>query len=163
MLRLARVIDTTRQAAETHGCVATIGKLALTPNAANAIPSHVTAWLDARGPDEEWVRAVAADVQELARVRLVPESFTPRESFDAGLVARLSALLDEAPILESGAGHDAGTLASAGVPTAMLFVRNPTGVSHSPLESAEDARLRCGREGAVLGSRGPGASLNGEG
>ena len=35
------------------------------------------------------------------------------------------------------AGHDAGILAAAGVPAAMLFVRNPTGVSHSPAEHAE--------------------------
>ncbi len=42
-----------------------------------------------------------------------------------------------APILPTGAGHDAGILAAAGIPTAMLFVRNPTGVSHSPDEHAE--------------------------
>ena len=36
-----------------------------------------------------------------------------------------------APVLPTGAGHDAGILA-ARLPTAMLFVRNPTGVSHSP-------------------------------
>ncbi len=40
-------------------------------------------------------------------------------------------------MLGTGAGHDAGILASAGVPSAMLFVRNPTGVSHSPEEHAE--------------------------
>ena len=41
------------------------------------------------------------------------------------------------PSLGTGAGHDAGILADAGIPTAMLFVRNPTGVSHSPAEHAE--------------------------
>jgi N-carbamoyl-L-amino-acid hydrolase len=41
------------------------------------------------------------------------------------------------PVLPTGAGHDAGIL-SASVPTAMLFVRNPTGVSHSPAESAAE-------------------------
>ncbi len=34
------------------------------------------------------------------------------------------------------AGHDAGILAAAGIPTAMLFVRNPTGISHAPAEFA---------------------------
>jgi N-carbamoyl-L-amino-acid hydrolase len=43
----------------------------------------------------------------------------------------------EVPIMSTGAGHDAGILAVAGVPTGMLFVRNPTGVSHSPAEHAE--------------------------
>ena len=42
------------------------------------------------------------------------------------------------PVLGTGAGHDAGIL-SGSIPTAMLFVRNPTGVSHSPAEfAAED-------------------------
>ena len=53
------------------------------------------------------------------------------------LAQRLSARLGDAPVIPTGAGHDAGVLALAGVPTAMLFVRNPTGVSHSPAEHAE--------------------------
>jgi N-carbamoyl-L-amino-acid hydrolase len=57
--------------------------------------------------------------------------------FDDTLRDRFSALLDGAPQLPTGAGHDAGIL-SAHVPTAMLFVRNPTGVSHSPVEYASD-------------------------
>jgi beta-ureidopropionase / N-carbamoyl-L-amino-acid hydrolase len=46
-------------------------------------------------------------------------------------------VLDDAPVLSTGAGHDAGILAAGGVTSAMLFVRNPTGVSHSPAEFAE--------------------------
>ncbi len=46
-------------------------------------------------------------------------------------------------MLPTGAGHDAGILASA-VPTAMLFVRNPSGVSHSPAEYAEEADCLAG-------------------
>ena len=55
------------------------------------------------------------------------------------------------------AGHDAGVL-SATVPTAMLFVRNPTGISHSPDEYAEiadcsDRRRGAGRRDGRLGDR----------
>jgi N-carbamoyl-L-amino-acid hydrolase len=49
-------------------------------------------------------------------------------------------------LLVTGAGHDAGILAGAGVPTAMIFVRNPTGVSHSPAEFAERADCLAGVE-----------------
>ena len=42
----------------------------------------------------------------------------------------------EPTALPTAAGHDAGALAAA-VPTAMLFVRNPTGASHTPAETAE--------------------------
>ena len=59
---------------------------------------------------------------------------------DAGV--RLTLLA--APVLPTGAGHDAGILAAAGIPTAMLFVRNPTGVSHSPAEHAEPADCSAG-------------------
>jgi N-carbamoyl-L-amino-acid hydrolase len=44
------------------------------------------------------------------------------------------------------AGHDAGILAAAGVPTAMMFVRNPTGISHSPEEFAAMADCLAGAE-----------------
>ena len=46
-------------------------------------------------------------------------------------------MLPDAPVLATGAGHDAGILANAGIPATMLFVRNPTGISHSPAEFAE--------------------------
>jgi N-carbamoyl-L-amino-acid hydrolase len=139
MLKLAQVITTARQAAAARGCVATIGKLDIEPNAINAIPSRVTAWLDARGPQSHLVKELAAEVGDLTGVLALEESFTHRERFDADLASTLSTLLDGAPILETGAGHDAGSLAAAGIRTAMLFVRNPTGVSHSPTESIEHA------------------------
>jgi beta-ureidopropionase / N-carbamoyl-L-amino-acid hydrolase len=47
-------------------------------------------------------------------------------------------------VLSTGAGHDAGILAGAGLTSAMLFVRNPTGISHSPAEFAETADCLAG-------------------
>lgn len=137
MLTLARVITEARRAAGEHDCVATVGKVEVLPNGVNAIPSRVRAWLDARGAAEEPVRAVAAAVGAAAGTEPVQESFTPATAFDPQLAATIAGWLDDAPLLPTGAGHDAGILAGAGVPTAMLFVRNPTGVSHSPAEHAE--------------------------
>jgi beta-ureidopropionase / N-carbamoyl-L-amino-acid hydrolase len=137
MLDLAAAVLGAREAAAAQGCVATIGKVRVDPNGVNAIPSRVTAWLDARGPDERGVRAVVDAVAARTGVQPVEESWTSQTTFDQPLSDRLVALLDDAPVLATGAGHDAGVLATAGVPAAMLFVRNPTGVSHSPLEHAE--------------------------
>ena len=141
MLAAARVILGARAAAARNGCVATVGKLRVVPGGVNAIPSHVTAWLDSRGPDETDVRAVVADVSgsvEEMGGTVTQESWTPATAFDPDLQARLRTALGETtPLLGTGAGHDAGILANAGVPTAMLFVRNPTGVSHSPEEFAD--------------------------
>jgi N-carbamoyl-L-amino-acid hydrolase len=110
------------------------------PNGVNAIPSHVTAWLDARGPAPDEVRALVAELTGLVAAdggTLVEESWTDATDFDRPLRDRLAAHLGGVPVLSTGAGHDAGILANAGIATAMLFVRNPTGVSHSPAEFAE--------------------------
>jgi N-carbamoyl-L-amino-acid hydrolase len=137
MLELAATVLAARAAATAHGCVATVGKVRVEPNGVNAIPSRVTAWLDARGPDETGVRAVVASVATQSGGLLAEESWTPETVFEVPLAQRLSAVLDDAPMLSTGAGHDAGVLATAGLSTAMLFVRNPTGISHSPAEFAE--------------------------
>jgi len=136
MLALAAAVLAARSAAERHGTVATVGKVRVRPNGVNAIPSSVTAWLDARGPLEDAVRAVVDEVGDAAGSAPVEESWTPATAFDPDLRDRLGALL-AAPVLPTGAGHDAGILAAAGIPAAMLFVRNPTGVSHSPAEHAD--------------------------
>jgi N-carbamoyl-L-amino-acid hydrolase len=140
MLALAGLIQQARAAAERHDALATCGKLRVAPNAVNAVPSEVTAWIDARATDEERVRGVVEELRGFADAaggRLVEESWTPTTAFDEDLVNRVATQLD-APRLGTGAGHDAGILASAGIPSAMLFVRNPTGISHSPAEFATE-------------------------
>ena len=137
MLQLAATVLAARAAATELKCVATVGKVAVEPNGVNAISSRVTAWLDARGPFETGVRAVVEAVGAQCGALPVEESWTPETTFDESLAQRLSAVLDDAPMLATGAGHDAGVLATAGLSAAMLFVRNPTGISHSPAEFAE--------------------------
>jgi N-carbamoyl-L-amino-acid hydrolase len=140
MLGFATIVQQARSYAAGRGCVATVGKVLVEPGGVNAIPSHVTAWLDARGADEGAVRATVAGVLAVARElggTHEEESWTDPTHFDAVLRRRLSGVLPDAPLLGTGAGHDAGILATHGVPTAMLFVRNPTGISHSPAEFAE--------------------------
>jgi N-carbamoyl-L-amino-acid hydrolase len=147
MLAYAQLVLAARSAAAKHDAVATCGKVRVEPNGVNAIPSLVTGWLDARGADEERVRAVVDDLRALAQEhggRVTEESWTGLTPFDGSLAGRLATLLDDAPVLSTGAGHDAGILAAAGIPTAMLFVRNPTGVSHSPAEFAEEPDCLAG-------------------
>ncbi|WP_299520246.1 allantoate amidohydrolase [uncultured Serinicoccus sp.] len=152
MLGYADLVLGAREAAGRRGCVATVGKVAVTPGGVNAIPSHVTGWLDARGADEAQVEALVADLTEgsaAAGATVTRESWTPTTRFDADLADRLRGVLGtraelSVPVLGTGAGHDAGILAGAGVPTAMLFVRNPTGVSHSPAEHAEPDDCHAG-------------------
>ncbi|TDD09533.1 allantoate amidohydrolase [Nonomuraea deserti] len=147
MLPFARMVPAARELAARHGVVATVGKVRVSPGNANAIPGLVSAWLDARGPDEAAVRALVADLTAEAPADVREESWTPVVAFDVALRDRLARVAGgdtPAPILATGAGHDAGILATAGVPSAMVFVRNPTGVSHSPDEHAEQADCEAG-------------------
>jgi N-carbamoyl-L-amino-acid hydrolase len=146
MLRLAVLVPAARDAAARQDAVATVGKVDVRPNAVNAIPSRVTAWLDVRADSSEQVLAVLAELRQ-SGFEPIDESWTDATRFDPELTARLARLSrpgHPAPALATGAGHDAGILAAAGIPTAMLFVRNPTGVSHAPDEYAEPADVQAG-------------------
>ncbi|WP_030058799.1 MULTISPECIES: allantoate amidohydrolase [Streptomyces] len=151
MLTYANTVLAARKKARQAGALATFGKVAVEPNGTNAIASLVRGWLDSRAADERTLTALVAEIEQAAaergerdgvRVELTRESYTPVVDFDGPLRDRLAKLLD-APVLPTGAGHDAGILASA-IPTAMLFVRNPSGVSHSPAEHAEEADCLAG-------------------
>jgi beta-ureidopropionase / N-carbamoyl-L-amino-acid hydrolase len=156
MLPYAAAVLEARQAAAGCGALATFGKVAAEPGGANAISSAVHAWLDARAPDQGVLDRMVGQIETAARraaqaqrveVSLRRESVTPPVEFDPALRARLAEALAgrgiAAPVLATGAGHDAGVLA-ARLPTAMLFVRNPTGVSHSPAEHAGRADCEAG-------------------
>jgi N-carbamoyl-L-amino-acid hydrolase len=156
MLPYAATVLEARQAAAACGALATFGKVAAEPGGANAICSTVRAWLDARAPDQVVLDHMVGQIEATARraaaaqgveVSMRRESFTPPVEFDPALRARLAGALaargTAAPVLATGAGHDAGVLA-ARLPSAMLFVRNPTGVSHSPAEHADRADCEAG-------------------
>lgn len=147
MLAYARTVLLARASATRHGALATCGKVHVEPNGVNAIASHVTAWLDARSPEPTGVERLAAELAELTRGHggtMAREFWTATTAFDPQLRDDLAQRLGGVPVLATGAGHDAGILAQAGVPTAMLFVRNPTGVSHAPSEYAEPDDSRAG-------------------
>jgi N-carbamoyl-L-amino-acid hydrolase len=136
----ARVVLAARRAALAEGCLATIGRTEVRPGGVNAIPSSATGWLDARGRKEDAVRRTVAAVTAVAEAAdgtIREESWTPLTRFDPELIKLVAGALPAAPLLGTGAGHDAGILATAGIPAAMIFVRNPTGISHSPVEHAE--------------------------
>jgi N-carbamoyl-L-amino-acid hydrolase len=152
MLGYAMTVLAANKQARLAGQRATFGRVAVEPNGTNAVPSKVTGWLDARASSADALDALVAEVTRLAAdragrdgtaVTVTPESVSPEVRFDEPLAARLAAV-GGWPVIPTAAGHDAGILAAAGVPTAMLFVRNPTGVSHSPDESASMADCLLG-------------------
>ena len=128
------------------------------PNSTNSVAARVRAWLDVRAADAATLDRVLAEVggvldraavEHGLAVEVACESRSPAVAFDRALTDRLAACLRGRGLdpveLPTAAGHDAGVLAAA-VPSAMLFVRNPTGVSHSPAEHAELSDCLAGVE-----------------
>jgi beta-ureidopropionase / N-carbamoyl-L-amino-acid hydrolase len=162
MLPYASTVLAARQVAAANGALATFGKVIAEPGGANGVSSSVRAWLDSRAPDEATLDATYAAIGAAAAgaanehgvaLDVRRESYTPLVRFDETLRDRITGVLaaagTDAPVLPTGAGHDAGILA-ARIPTAMLFVRNPTGVSHSPAEQATLADCEAGVRALAL-------------
>jgi N-carbamoyl-L-amino-acid hydrolase len=157
MLTYAMTALAANKQARLSGQRATFGRVDVRPNGTNAVPSRVTAWMDARAESSKHLDAMLSDIERLAAERaerdgtgvtVTAESVSPEVTFDEDAARRIAALGGDKPwpIIPTMAGHDAGVLSSAGVRSAMLFVRNPTGVSHSPDETAETADCLAGVE-----------------
>ena len=154
MLTYAMTVLAANKQARLSGQRATFGRVAVRPNGTNAVPAEVTAWLDARASSTVDLMALVAEVERMAVDRagrdgtdvvVTPESVTAEVVLDVELGGRIAAAHGW-PLVPTAAGHDAGILSSAGIPSAMLFVRNPTGISHSPQESASVADCLAGVE-----------------
>ncbi|MHA7179614.1 allantoate amidohydrolase [Arthrobacter sp. MDB2-24] len=153
MVAAAKMIIGIQETAKSHSDArATVGRVEPVPGGTNVIASRVDLWIDVRHPDDAVTAAVVEAIQARAVVQaaeegctalLTLESLSPTVQFDGGLRDRLRTLLPTAPVLHTGAGHDAGILGTH-LPTAMLFVRNPTGISHSPEEAVDDADAEAG-------------------
>jgi allantoate deiminase len=127
--------------------VATVGKIHAEPDAGNVIPGAVTSSLDIRHADNDirtkahWALIEAAKASASKRgVELSHKDLSIRHS--TVMDPRLTSLLHTAAsraghparIMSSGAGHDAMIVAKY-VPSAMLFLRSPGGISHHPDET----------------------------
>lgn len=124
-------------AAAIDGAVATVGYLEVEPGGVNVVPGRVRLVVDARAPDAERLDRLLDELglDSTGRTEPVAMSDTVRGALRAAIEARGLPVVE----LASGAGHDAGVLAVAGVDAGMLFVRaGGDGVSHHPDESADD-------------------------
>ncbi len=124
------------------GAVATVGSLTVEPGGINVIPGRVRFTIDARAPDaerlERLIRELGLDGSRA--VAPTPLGGATADALRAVFEVRGLPLVE----LASGAGHDAGVMGRAGVPSTMLFVRAQNGgVSHSPDEhtTPEDVAL----------------------
>ena len=130
-----------------NGLVATVGKVETSPGAGNVIAGQVTASLDVRHADDTVRNAAVAQITHLAETSASKRGVQLAQKMQleqpaVPLNPQLTTMLQTAAAkagypsrgMTSGAGHDAMILAPV-VPSAMLFLRSPGGLSHHPDEA----------------------------
>jgi allantoate deiminase len=135
--------------------VATTGRISCEGGAANVIPGVVCCSLDVRDASDEMRHtavqeflATARSIAERRQIKLehAIEYDQAAVQLDAALIALADRAVSDAGVsprrMTSGAGHDAMIVASQ-IPAAMIFLRNPRGISHHPDEAVlvEDVAL----------------------
>lgn len=138
-------------AADDPSLAVTTSRILAKPNAPTTIAAEVRMWIDVRAPGgfgaidswrsrlNEFAGALAArtgvEIEFSVASRSDSREFSPE--LRASLARAGEAVVGHAvPELVCFAGHDAGVVAER-VPAAMVFVRNETGVSHSPAEQVD--------------------------
>jgi N-carbamoyl-L-amino-acid hydrolase len=138
--------------------VVTFGRFTTDPavHAVTTVPGEVEFCFDARSHSPETLdrveRSLIATMNEITERRGVAFSCDPFTgdapvAMDAGFQDLLrrgcKSLSIPAMPIASGAGHDAGDFAAAGIPSAMIFIRNDKG-SHNPNEAMEFSDFALG-------------------
>lgn len=157
----ARVIDAAHRRASTqsgkpHYVVATIGRIAMTPNAPNAVPGMVELMLEVRSDSDAvldaFPEAIMAEVADaLAALRLSAAMAPVSRAHPTDCAPLVMDAVEDAATrlgyasmhLPSGAGHDAVYMAPTG-PIGMIFVPCLNGRSHCPEEWLEPSQLLDG-------------------
>ena len=156
----AWMVAVENEAAGTPGLVATVGVISVQPGAANVIPREARLTLDIRHQSDavrsDSLQALTTRAQEIAARRNLSLNIAtlldqPSVAMDPFLTTQIESAMRSAGCsphrMASGAGHDAMVLAQR-VPSAMIFLRTPGGISHDPAESvlSEDVAraIDCG-------------------
>ena len=146
----AWITEVEREALTTSGLVATVGRIAVEPDAGNVVPGRAVVSLDVRHPADRMRKAAAERLSKAAeeiatrrglKLKWEPRLDQPSVAMDPAIAAMLDRALEQsgAPAhrMSSGAGHDAMVLA-AKMPVGMLFLRCEGGLSHHPAENVRE-------------------------
>ena len=144
------IVEVERYAASYTQLVATVGKIEALPGAMNVVPGMAHVTLDVRHPKDEArhaavahlvTKAEAAGASRGVKVQATVLSEQKAVPMDHDLTVKLHKAAErsgyDAKSMFSGAGHDSMILAPH-VPTTMLFVRSPGGLSHHPDETVRE-------------------------
>jgi allantoate deiminase len=141
------IVKVENEARREPGLVATVGAIHAVPGAANVVAGEASALLDVRHRSDDvrarTVERLMGHAKEIASSRdlslrqgmLLNHATVPMDRFLADQIEHAIRQAGCEPHrMVSGAGHDAMILAER-VPTAMVFLRTPNGISHDPAEA----------------------------
>ena len=146
----AEIILNIEATATKQQIVATVGRINVLPNGSNVVPESAEFTIDLRSNSDERrdkaITAILTASETIARGRGLAFRVTNRVDFPAiemspQLLTELTTIAakfgGDLPGLWSGAGHDAAIMAGV-THAAMIFLRNPGGISHNPLEEVAE-------------------------
>jgi beta-ureidopropionase / N-carbamoyl-L-amino-acid hydrolase len=152
----ARLVLEGRRVAERAGGVTTVGTLATEDGIVTAVASTCNLSFDQRHLDEDVLALMLAEAREAADriaaeegldVLWTPQWRIPPRPFHPHLVElaeeAVRETVGESHRMASGALHDAAEVASAGIPTVMLFVQSLRGLSHTREEDTKPEHLEA--------------------
>jgi allantoate deiminase len=141
------IVAVENYASSHEDLVATVGRVEVSPGAGNVIAGRVSASLDVRHANDAVRQASIVAILQFAEAAAAKRgvqltAHTQLEQPAVPLNPRLTTMLQNAAAqagfpsrrMTSGAGHDAMILAPV-IPSTMLFLRSPRGLSHHPDES----------------------------
>lgn len=132
----------------------TVGRMLLSPNSPNSVPSHALFSVDIRHPDPATIQRLGEAVESTVHnaltrcsARITPTLCDDPCAFDPAVVACVEeaarALNLSYRRMPSGASHDAMYMARI-CPTGMIFVPCEKGISHNEAENARPEDLTAG-------------------
>lgn len=125
----------------------TVGQMNVHPNSPNTVPGRAVLIVDIRSGSDDALDGFTEDIKHIAStsassvgVEMSELEHTMPLKMDPGVMEVLATAADELGIEThpciSLAGHDAQIVGRV-IPTAMLLLANPSGLSHSPAESVD--------------------------
>ena len=131
--------------------VVNCGQLSIPDSATNIVPAIVKLMLEFRHGSDEMLDAMESELMAIAHQAAQDAAVTLDIQHDSNItpVGLDEALIStaekaaqqlglQATRLLSFAGHDTQSIASAGIPSALLFIPSVDGISHNPAEFSAD-------------------------
>ena len=153
LVKAAGIVTAVNRAVRSLGVdlVGTIGEMKVHPGAFNIIPGKVEMTLDLRSMKKSLVKTARGKIREILRSTRGARLETALSKDGSRMDRKIMELIEEScrqrgirwKRMGSGAGHDAMSFPTQGIPTGMIFIPCKEGKSHCPEEAIrwEDAAI----------------------